>query len=713
MNASILTVELLLEHDIVHARQRARQLAGLIGFDAQDQSRIATTVSEMARNAFKYARGGKIEFSLDLDAAHFVIRVSDQGSGIPDLQTILDGRYQSATGMGLGIIGARRLMDSFDVETGPSGTLITLGKDLPKRAPRPTAELLATIAVELAKQRPASPLEEIQEQNQELLRTLEELRRQKAALAHANNELEETNRGVVALYAELDERADYLQRANEIKTRFLSNMTHEFRTPLNSILNLARILIERLDGDLTSEQEKQVRFIARSAEDLSELVNDLLDLAKVEAGKILVRPSEFEVVDLFAALRGMLRPLLQSNTSVNLVIEEPEGIPTLMTDESKVSQILRNFISNAIKYTERGEVHVSARRGPDNTIVFSVRDTGIGIAAENRERIFEEFTQIESPLQQRIKGTGLGLPLSRRLAGLLGGNVGVTSTLGEGSTFFAQIPAQFRGPTESSFVPELSRQLDPQRLPVLVVEDNRETLFVYDKMLKGSGYQVLPARTLAEARQWLNTIRPVAVILDVLLESESTWNLLADLRQAPHTKAIPTLVVTMVDNEPRAQALGAHAFHTKPIERDWLIDTLSKLTGTRFQETVLIVDDDEVSRYVLRSTLADTHLRVVEAESGSAGLSSARAVKPRAIFLDLGMPDQDGFAVLHELKLQPELRDIPVIIYTAKVLSDTDREKLTGAVAVVSKASPSREAAKASIRGALSAAGLSDQGRSA
>ena len=190
------------------------------------------------------------------------------------------------------------------------------------------------------------------------MRTLDELRQRQEELARLNRELEDTNRGVVALYAELDERADHLRRADEVKTRFLSNMTHEFRTPLNSILALTRLLLDRVDGELTPEQERQVYFIRKSAENLSELVNDLLDLAKVEAGKIVVRPAEFEVRNLFGALRGMLRPLLL-NTSVNLVFEEPDGIPPLHTDEGKVSQILRNFISNALKFTEQGEVRVS------------------------------------------------------------------------------------------------------------------------------------------------------------------------------------------------------------------------------------------------------------------------------------------------------------------------------------------------------------------
>jgi len=220
-------------------------------------------------------------------------------------------------------------------------------------------------------------------------------------------------------------------------------MSHEFRTPLNSIMALSHLLLDRADGPLTPEQAKQVTFIRQGANALTELVNDLLDLAKVEAGKIIVRPVEFEVENMFGALRGMLRPLLV-NESLALVFEPVDGIPPLYTDEGKVSQILRNFISNALKYTERGEVRVRAAHDPEaDTVSFEVADTGIGIAAEEQERIFEEFVQLENPLQHRIKGTGLGLPLSRRLAELLGGHVTVHGTVGVGSTFAAVVPRTY------------------------------------------------------------------------------------------------------------------------------------------------------------------------------------------------------------------------------------------------------------------------------
>ena len=455
--ATLLTIEIRYEQDLVLTRQRARQIAQLLGFDAQDQTRLATAASEVARNAFQYAQGGRVEFQVQEQSQELTIVIRDRGRGISALQQILDGRYVSSTGMGLGLSGSRRLMDQFEIETSEQGTIVSMAKRLPRQAAELTPAQINAVANELAQRSPQSPIEEIQQQNQELLRALEALRQREEQLILLNRELEDTNRGVVALYAELDEKADSLRRANDLKTRFLSNMSHEFRTPVNSIISLSRLLLDRLDGDLTPEQEKQVGFIQKSAIGLAELVNDLLDLAKVEAGKIIVRPADFEASELFATLRGMLRPLLAHNSSVSLVFEPTMGIPTLHTDEGKVAQILRNFISNALKFTQQGEVRVSATR-VDDRVRLTVADTGIGIAADNHERIFEDFVQVESAIQKQVKGTGLGLPLARRLAELLGGQVEVSSQLGVGSTFSATIPLTY---SELNELPPLASPIWP------------------------------------------------------------------------------------------------------------------------------------------------------------------------------------------------------------------------------------------------------------
>ncbi|KQN53311.1 histidine kinase [Pseudomonas sp. Leaf48] len=257
--------------------------------------------------------------------------------------------------------------------------------------------------------------------------------------AALREELDETNQGVLALYAELDTQAEQLRQASDLKSRFLSYMSHEFRTPLGSILSIASLLSDELDGPLSPEQHKQVTFVSTAARELSDMVDDLLDLAKIEAGRITISPAWFDMFDLFAALRGMFRPIVDAS-AVDLIFEEPVGLPRLYTDDKKLAQILRNFIANALKFTTRGEVRISAQLQNNTHVRFAVSDTGIGIAESLHGALFEDFSQVDSPLQKRLRGTGLGLSLCKRFAILLGGEVGMQSAPGVGSTFFVIIP---------------------------------------------------------------------------------------------------------------------------------------------------------------------------------------------------------------------------------------------------------------------------------
>jgi signal transduction histidine kinase len=302
----------------------------------------------------------------------------------------------------------------------------------------------AAVARALARHRGDGPLDEVQQQNHELLRTLETLSLREQELLQLNRELEDTNRGVVALYAELDERLDQLRRANGLRAQFTSYLSHEFRTPLDSMLALSALLLDRLDGDLTAEQEKQVHYIRRSARDLLNMVDDLLDTARVEAGQMQIRPDAFTVGELFNALRATLRPLLTGD-SVLLTFDAPPDLPAMVTDEAKVSQILRNLVSNALKFTERGEIRVLASYSAEaDEMRFAVTDTGIGISPEDQERVFQDFEQVDGAVQRRVRGTGLGLPLSRKLARFLGGDLSVVSEPMAGSAFTLVLPRVYQ-----------------------------------------------------------------------------------------------------------------------------------------------------------------------------------------------------------------------------------------------------------------------------
>ena len=565
MSWPIVTLALQVEADIVVVRQRAHKLAELLRFDRQDQTRIATAVSEIARNAYSYAGGGRVEFAL-LDgrpAQQLWIRITDRGPGIADLSAVLEGRHRSAHGMGLGITGARRLLDHFSIRSDGSGTCVELGQRRPSRLEPITRESLRRIVATLAQQQDDNPLSALREQNRELLQSLGDLERRQGEAEQLNRELADTNRGVVALYAELDERAEQLRRASEIKSRFLSNMSHEFRTPLNSIMALSRLLLDGADGSLSTEQQRQVGYIRKSAADLLDLVSDLLDLAKVEAGKLEVKSNSFTVAELFSTLRGALRPLRYS-PEVELVFEPADAMPMLFTDEGKLAQILRNLISNALKFTETGEVRVSAHYDSHGSgVTFLVQDTGIGIAPVDQERIFEEFSQVDGRLQNKGSGTGLGLPLSRQLAKLLGGELWVESEFGHGSRFFLTVPLI-------------------KRVPAPVEHDRRKR--------------------------------------------------------------------------------------------------------------VLIVDDDESFRYVMRQIVAEQlHYDVVEACDGAIGLQTVCERTPDVVVLDLQMPNMDGFEMLRRLRAEPLTRTLPVIIFTSLHIDDALSARLPAGAALLSKSNVSRE----------------------
>jgi signal transduction histidine kinase/CheY-like chemotaxis protein len=572
----------------------------------------------------------------------------------------------------------------------------------------PSAEAVPSgkhIVAQLAARIPESPYDEIEHQNQELLHTLEELRARQEELAALNRELEDTNRGVVALYAELDERTDYLRRASELKSNFLSSVSHEFRTPLNSIISLSRLLLQRMDGELTAEQEKQVRYIEQSAAGLSDLVNDLLDLAKVEAGKVKIRPKRFELKELFSALKGMLKPLLADNSSVDLIFGEVAEFPAFDTDEGKLSQILRNFISNAIKFTPKGTVEIGATLKGDRA-VFAVRDTGIGIALENQELIFQEFTQVENPFQARYLGTGLGLPLCRKLALLLGGTVWVESTLGSGSTFYAEIPLRYRGDLKNMESPDLPA-VEFSRPPVLLIEDNPDAVKMMEQAFAASEFQLLHVSNPSDALEWLKKNRPEAIISDTHFDNAPVWNFLRSLRGDPTFERVPVVVVGIQDEGQRALAAGADAFLRKPIDSDALLQELRTRTGTSGPRNILLVEDNEATRYLVRELLSEGTLRILEAGTGADARRLCRDERIDAIILDLGLPDTSGFDLLDELRDNPLTSAIPIVVFTSREVEGDELERLNRKGAkVVRKSELSSRLAAEDLMRPLTEAGL-------
>ncbi len=367
-------------------------------------------------------------------------------------------------------------------------------------------------------------------------------------------------------------------------------MSHEFRTPVNSILALSKILLHRLDGELTSEQEKQVKYICQAADQLSTLIDDLLDLRKVEAGKIQLRVETFTATDLVAALRGMFKPLAV-NENVALVIDDPVDLPELYTDQGKVSQILRNLVSNALKFTVRGSVRVSCRLSQDEQLIlFEVADTGIGIAPENHRRIFDEFSQVENPLQTSVKGTGLGLPLSQRLAGLLGGGIEIRSAMGQGSTFTLAIPVRIDG--ERGAVPPLSTEpATPMALDrVLIIDDNEIERYALRQFLSTSRYEVIEAIGGYDGLRLARQAHPDVIFLDLMMPDVHGFEVLKMLKAIEDTRRIPVVLFTSqrLENEiDQERAAAADALLMKSqLSRDTVIETMHRVCGVTENEHV-------------------------------------------------------------------------------------------------------------------------------
>lgn len=523
-------------------------------------------------------------------------------------------------------------------------------------------------------------------------------------LARQKLRLEESNKGIRALHAELEQQADRLRTSAEVKGRLVAGVSHEFRTPLHSILGLSRLLLSGSDGPLTTEQETQVRFIRDSAEELSRMINDMLDLSRLDSTNTPVRAEPFDLRDFMSAMRGTMAPLAPDDAPVKLEFEPVPDI-ALETDQGKLGQIVRNLIANALKFTERGVVQVRATVD-DEHVRISVQDTGIGIAKADQERIFEEFTQIESPLQRRARGTGLGLPLVKRLARVLGGSIEVESEPGVGSTFTLVIPQEHAEIAVYRKLENAALTPDPSRAPVLVVEDDRSTVFVYERYLAMAGFQVLPARTTEEARAMLERVRPSAILLDVMLDGEDTWNFLAAVKRDPATSDIPVLVCTVMNRESRARALGADEFWLKPVDEDKLIRKLQTIATGRGAK-VLVVDDEPPARYLIKKFLQGTPYELLEAADGDTAVQLARSVRPDVILLDFLLENMTAFDVIDALKADPRTRLIPVIIVTSHVLPADAREKLSAqADAILSKEHLSRELAITRIRDALRGAGI-------
>jgi signal transduction histidine kinase len=440
MGGSVITLGLRTQEDVLLTRRRARDLAGLLQLGAEAQSRLATAVWEVARLAQRHGSRGRVDLAVEEEPAAVVVTIS----GI--VHTALIGERPGEGVDRLDLASLRQLVDSVEAIEANGAASVRLRSALEPGAWIPGTAELAHVLTSLQRHESGeadATVNELRMQNAELMSALATVSERERELTTLNRDLADTNRAVTALLAELGEQADDLRARAEGSSRFLRTLTHELRTPLYAVRGMAEAILRR-GQELDAVLREDVTLIDAAMQEALDLVNDHLDLARVAAGRETVRVSDVSIEELFSALRGIVHRLPRS-PDVAIVFDEPRDMPLLHTDRLKLGQILRNFVVNALKFTERGEVRASAVAvGGGASVRFAVSDTGPGLAAEDQARVFEEFVQLGAP-RGELRSTGLGLPLSRNLATLLGGEVGVVSERGRGSTFTATIPVAFPG----------------------------------------------------------------------------------------------------------------------------------------------------------------------------------------------------------------------------------------------------------------------------
>jgi len=478
------------------------------------------------------------------------------------------------------------------------------------------------------------------------------------------------------LFTEVEEKSRQLEMASQHKSQFVASMSHELRTPLNAIIGLTEMMVNNAARFGTEKAAEPLRRVHRAGTHLLGLINQVLDLSKIEAGKLELSPETVNLAPLLDDVIGTARQLAEQNKN-RLILEAQENLGQVTVDPMRLRQILLNLLSNACKFTKQGEVKLRVKKIVDgrNWIEISVADTGIGMTPEQQAKLFEEFTQADSSTARQYGGTGLGLAITRKLARMMGGDVTVTSEPGKGSVFTVRLPGSADAQAKSS-----TGASDGHRSPtadcVLVIDDDATARELIADHLKAEGFSVMTAAGGVEGLKLSKDLRPTAITLDVMMPDLDGWSVLAALRKDPELAEIPVIMITIVDEQRRGVALGAAGYLTKPIDRERLRRMIGRFRAPSRPTGVLVVEDDAVQRERVFGWLEGPQWIVREAENGREALKRIQEKKPDVILLDLMMPEMDGFAVVAALQKEASWQDIPVIVITARDLDAKDRERL-------------------------------------
>ncbi len=489
------------------------------------------------------------------------------------------------------------------------------------------------------------------------------------------------------LFHEIEEKGRELAEASQHKSQFLANMSHELRTPLNAIIGVTEMLRE--DAEALKQDIEPLDRVLGAARHLLALINDILDLSKIEAGRMELQLETFALAPLIANVVKTIEPLAAKNAN-RVAVNCDAAIGTLHSDQMRLRQALLNLLSNANKFTDHGTITIDTRQGQEDGhdwVTIAVTDTGIGMTTEQMGRLFQEFSQADASTTRKYGGTGLGLAISKRFCQMMGGDITVESAPGRGSTFTIRLPRMAQ--SDQALVTEAPREErgravhpigeETEEPLILVVDDDATVRELVERHLERAGFAVVTARGGQEGLRLVRELRPAAMTLDIMMPDLDGWTVLAAIKGDPELAGTPVVLMSIVDQKNRGYALGAADYLVKPVDRAKLVETLTNICGAAAGKA-LLVDDDELVRRSVRQALEPIGWQVTEAENGQIAVEAITAARPDVIILDLMMPKMDGFEFLDELRARPDWQNIPVVVITAKDLTDEDRNRLNGGV---------------------------------